>query len=90
MDYFVCLQHWDFCLNPITFDSNLIYIQSTLKTFVCNVIYYHIIYCRIEVFDADKLGKDKSLGQVTIDPRDLMDGDSKWFPLQVTFFFTAL
>ena len=38
----------------------------------------------IEVFDSDKLGKDKSLGKLTMDIIDVldMDGkDGKWFPL---------
>ena len=38
----------------------------------------------IEVFDADKLGKDKSLGKLNLDITDVldMDGqDGQWFPL---------
>ena len=34
------------------------------------------------MFDADKLGKDKSLGKVTIDQADLDSGEPRWFPLQ--------
>ena len=37
----------------------------------------------VEVFDKDKLGKDKSLGQIEVDPRDFANGEAKWFPLQV-------
>merc|ERR1719391_1928497 len=36
----------------------------------------------IEVFDADKIGKDKSLGQVEITPRDFDSHEPKWFPLK--------
>ena len=36
----------------------------------------------IEVFDADKLGKDKSLGKVEIDTLDLAGNGSHWLPLQ--------
>ena len=39
---------------------------------------------RIEVFDADKLGKDKSLGKVALDLGDLDSGEPRWFPLQGT------
>jgi Ca2+-dependent lipid-binding protein len=38
----------------------------------------------VEVFDADKLGKDKSLGKVEIDVLDLTAGDSHWVPLEGT------
>ena len=36
----------------------------------------------MEVFDSDKLGKDKSLGSVEIDPRELDTNEPKWFPLK--------
>ena len=36
----------------------------------------------IEVFDSDKLGKDKSLGKVEIDVVDLAGSDGQWIPLQ--------
>ena len=36
----------------------------------------------IEVFDSDKLGKDKSLGKVEIDVVDLAGSDGQWFTLQ--------
>ena len=38
----------------------------------------------IEVFDADKMGKDKSLGKVDLDLTDILDMDGqegRWFPL---------
>ena len=38
------------------------------------------VYTRLEVFDADKLGKDKSLGKVEVDPRDF--DQPRWIPLQ--------
>ena len=44
----------------------------------------------VEVFDADKLGKDKSLGQVEVNPMDLAAGDSKWFPLKVNSTYTYM
>ena len=44
-----------------------------------------LILFRVEVFDKDKLGKDKSLGKVEVNPRDL-DSEPKWFPLQVRYF----
>ena len=34
------------------------------------------------MFDADKLGKDKSLGKVEINPRDFYGNEAKWFPLK--------
>ena len=34
------------------------------------------------MFDADKLGKDKSLGKVEINPRDFDGNEAKWFPLK--------
>ncbi len=40
------------------------------------------MYFSIEVFDADKLGKDKSLGVVEINPRDFDGEEAKWFPLK--------
>ena len=39
-------------------------------------------FFRIEVFDKDKLGKDKSLGKVEITPQDLESADAMWFPLK--------
>ena len=36
----------------------------------------------MEVFDSDKIGKDKSLGTVEISPRDLDSNEPKWFPLK--------
>merc|ERR1719402_915793 len=38
----------------------------------------------IEVFDKDKFGKDKSIGSIEIDPRDLQSGgdEPRWFPLK--------
>ncbi len=36
----------------------------------------------VEVFDSDKLGKDKSLGKVEVDVLDLAGSDGQWFPLQ--------
>ena len=39
--------------------------------------------CRIEVFDADKHGKDKSLGTAEISARDLNNSSvPRWFPLK--------
>ena len=40
-------------------------------------------FLRIEVFDSDKIGKDKSLGQIEISPRDFDTSEPKWFPLKV-------
>ena len=36
----------------------------------------------VEVFDADKLGKDKSLGKIEVDILDLTAQEGHWFPLQ--------
>jgi Ca2+-dependent lipid-binding protein len=36
----------------------------------------------VEVFDSDKLGKDKSLGKVELGLADLQDTEGKWFVLQ--------
>jgi Ca2+-dependent lipid-binding protein len=36
----------------------------------------------IEVFDADKLGKDKSLGKVEVDVLDITADEGRWLPLQ--------
>jgi hypothetical protein len=36
----------------------------------------------IEVFDADKIGKDKSLGKVEVDVHDIIAGEGRWLPLQ--------
>ena len=41
-----------------------------------------ILTFSVEVFDADKLGKDKSLGVVEINPRDFYGEEAKWFPLK--------
>ena len=38
------------------------------------------------MFDKDKVGKDKSLGRIEVDPRDL--DNAKWFPLKVNFICT--
>ena len=40
------------------------------------------MFFSVEVFDADKLGKDKSLGKVEITPRDFDGEEAKWFPLK--------
>ena len=37
----------------------------------------------MEVFDADKIGKDKSLGKIEVNPIDLDGEEPKWFPLKV-------
>ena len=42
-----------------------------------------MLYFSVEVFDSDKIGKDKSLGQVEISPRDFETKEPKWFPLKV-------
>ena len=48
-------------------------------------LHSHYKFCfRIEVFDSDKLGKDKSLGKLEINPKTLDSGDSMWFPLKVS------
>ncbi len=36
----------------------------------------------VEVFDSDKLGKDKSLGKVEVDVLALENAEGQWFPLQ--------
>jgi hypothetical protein len=36
----------------------------------------------VEVFDSDKLGKDKSLGTVEVDVLDLAGSDGQWIPLK--------
>ena len=39
----------------------------------------------IEVFDSDKIGKDKSLGKLDLDIQDLLNNDDdqgNWYPLQ--------
>ena len=41
-----------------------------------------LIFFRIEVFDKDKLGKDKSLGKVEISKDDLDSKEPMWFPLK--------
>ncbi len=40
----------------------------------------------VEVFDADKLGKDKSLGKIEVDILDLSADEGHWFPLQGRVF----
>ena len=40
-----------------------------------------VFFSRIEVFDKDKLGKDKSLGKVEISGDDLDSSEPVWFPL---------
>ena len=42
---------------------------------------YIIKFSSIEVFDKDKLGKDKSLGKVEISSDDLGSNEPVWFPL---------
>ena len=42
----------------------------------------------VEVFDADKLGKDKSLGKVELDVLDLAADEGRWFPLQGKICFS--
>ena len=37
---------------------------------------------RIEVFDSDKIGKDKSLGKVELNFEDLDASEPRWFPLK--------
>ena len=37
----------------------------------------------MEVFDSDRLGKDKSLGSVEICQDDLIGDEPKWYPLKV-------
>ena len=37
---------------------------------------------RIEVFDSDKIGKDKSLGTIEISQEDLNSDSPQWFPLK--------
>ena len=49
-----------------------------------------LIHFRVEVFDADKLGKDKSLGIVEINPSDLDSYEPKWYPLKVIFVSSSL
>ena len=36
----------------------------------------------VEIFDSDKLGKDKSLGKVEVEIQGLAADESRWFPLQ--------
>ena len=48
-------------------------------------IFNVIFILSVEVFDADKLGKDKSLGKVELSLQDLDTGEPRWFPLQVLF-----
>ena len=40
------------------------------------------MYYRIEVFDSDKLGKDKSLGKAEISKADLGSNEPIWIPLK--------
>ena len=41
----------------------------------------------VEVFDADKLGKDKSLGKVEVDILELAADEGRWFTLQGRIYF---
>ena len=34
------------------------------------------------MFDSDKIGKDKSLGTIELNPQDLNEGSPQWFPLK--------
>ena len=36
----------------------------------------------VEVFDADKLGKDKSLGKVEVDLSEITSSEGRWYPLE--------
>ena len=36
----------------------------------------------IEVFDSDRLGRDKSLGKLDLDPDNMDAGQPQWFPLK--------
>ena len=55
-----------------------------LSAFYSSLDYFYSF--RIEVFDKDKLGKDKSLGKVEVNPRDLDNEEPKWFPLKVSYY----
>ena len=44
--------------------------------------FIYLFFFRIEVFDSDKLGKDKSLGKININSKDLDAGTPQWFPLK--------
>ena len=58
---------------------------SYLLTHLSNGLWNNwYIYLSVEVFDSDKIGKDKSLGTVEISPRDLDSNEPKWFPLNGT------
>ena len=48
---------------------------------IVNLIDFILIF-RIEVFDSDKIGKDKSLGSVEFTSKDLGAGEPMWFPLK--------
>ena len=48
---------------------------------ILRCIYKMIFTYRVEVFDKDKLGKDKSLGKVEISKDDLDSKEPIWFPL---------
>ena len=51
--------------------------------FILNYINFNsFVLFRIEVFDKDKFGKDKSLGKVELTKRDLSASDPMWFPLK--------
>ena len=62
-----------FCLNKSLFCRSFpLSIESKIYDF------------SIEVFDSDKIGKDKSLGVIELTPRDLEDNQPKWFLLKGT------
>ena len=46
------------------------------------LIHKPLFISSVEVFDKDKLGKDKSLGKIEVNPSDL-NNEAKWYPLQV-------
>ena len=49
----------------------------------CGLVCNHKCSFSVEVFDSDRLGKDKSLGSVEIRQDDLIGDEPKWFPLKV-------
>ena len=52
------------------------------KNVYCLPLFISFDIFSVEVFDADKLGKDKSLGKVEINPKDFDGEEAKWFPLK--------
>ena len=65
-----------------TDDFALLLACIVMNCFNSNVKYLIIVFLfRIEVFDSDKLGKDKSLGKVEISQDDLGANQPIWFPL---------